>query len=98
VGLACFSGSTAHAAATEELFAKHCASCHGKDGRAQTPAARKLGVKDLTQSKATEAEIKKQLIEGKKDPRGLPKMPPFKDKLSRDEIQLLVDWVKSIRK
>src|SRR2546426_10844480 len=30
----------------EEPFAKNCAPCHGKDGKAQTPIARKLGVQD----------------------------------------------------
>lgn len=87
-----------YAAGPEALFAKHCASCHGKDGKAQTPAGRKLGVKDLTQSKTTDAEIEKQLIEGKKDGRGLPKMPSFRDKLSPDEMKSLIGFVKSLRK
>ncbi|HZF73236.1 MAG TPA: c-type cytochrome, partial [Gemmatimonadaceae bacterium] len=55
------------AADGKEVFAKQCASCHGPDGKAQTPIARKLGVKDLTQSKLTEAEIEKQIVEGKRD-------------------------------
>jgi hypothetical protein len=46
-----------------------------KDGKAQTPIGRKLGVKDLTQSKLTEADIKKQIVEGKRDEHGKEKMP-----------------------
>jgi len=89
---------TVGGAAGEELFAKICASCHGKDGKAQTPIARKLGVKDLTQNKLTEAEIKKQIVEGKRDEQGKEKMPAFKTKLSDDEINSLVNVVKELRK
>ncbi len=89
--LACLGGD-------EELFAKNCASCHGKDGKAQTPIARKLGVKDLTQSKLTEPEIEKQIVEGKRDDRGKEKMPSFKSKLSAEEVKSLVKAVKEFRK
>src|SRR6266498_2569805 len=86
------------AAEGKELFAKQCASCHGPDGKAQTPIARKLGVKDLTQSKLTEAEIEKQIVEGKRDDHGKEKMPSFKAKLSAEEIRSLVKVVKDFRK
>lgn len=88
----------ARAASGEEVFVKHCALCHGKDGKAQNPAARKLGVKDLSQSKATDVEIEKQITEGKKDERGNLKMPPFKDKLTPDETKSLIAVVKTFRK
>lgn len=88
----------ARAAESPALFAKHCASCHGKDGKAQTPAARKLGVKDLTLSKLPDGEVTRQLLEGRKDTRGNQKMPAFKDKLSPAEIKSLVAFVKSLRK
>lgn len=96
-GIALICGSTVRAASGEELFAKNCAACHGKDGKAQTPIARKLGVKDLTQSQAADGEIEKQVTEGKKDDRGNQKMPPFKDRLSPEEIKLLIVVVKGFR-
>ena len=86
------------AADGKELFAKQCASCHGPDGKAQTPIARKLGVKDLTQTKLTEAEIEKQIVEGKRDDHGKEKMPSFKGKLSADEIKSLINTVKELGK
>lgn len=86
------------AASGEELFVKHCALCHGKDGKAQNPAARKLGVKDLSASKATDSELEKQVIEGKKDDRGNLKMPSFNDKFTPEEIKSLIAVVKSFRK
>jgi cytochrome c6 len=86
------------AADGQDLFVKHCALCHGKDGKAQNPAARKLGVKDLSLSKATDGEIEKQVAEGTKDKHGNQKMPPFGDKLTLEEIKSLIPVVKGFRK
>ncbi len=82
----------------EELFVKNCASCHGKDGRAQTPIARKLGVKDLTQCKLSDAEIEKQIVDGRRDDHGKEKMPAFKGRFSDAEIKSLLSVVKGFRK
>jgi mono/diheme cytochrome c family protein len=79
------------------VYGRHCVSCHGKDGKAQTPVGRKLGVKDLTQSRVSDADIEKQLLEGTKDARGQQRMPAFKDKLSPAEVKALVAWVKTLR-
>ena len=91
---------TAHADAPngKELFTANCAPCHGPDGKAKTPAARKLGVKDLTQSKLADAEIKKQIVEGKKDKKGNQQMPAFEDKLSAEQIAAIIAVVKEFRK
>lgn len=80
------------------LFADNCAACHGMDGKARTPAERKLHEKDLALGKLTDAGIALQIKDGKKDSRGQPAMPPFKDQLSEDEIRALVPAVKSLRK
>jgi mono/diheme cytochrome c family protein len=82
----------------KELFTANCAPCHGPDGKAKTPAARKLGVKDLTQSKLSDAEIKKQIVEGKKDKKGNQQMPAFEDKLSAEQIAAIIAVVKEFRK
>ena len=41
------------------LYNKECAGCHGKDGKGKTPTGRKVGAKDLTLSKSTDAEMEK---------------------------------------
>ena len=82
----------------EELFAKHCAICHGSDGKAQSYMARKLGVKDLAASKATDSEIIQRVTEGKTDDEGKVKMSSFKDRLTAAEIKSLVPVVKAFRK
>ena len=94
-----FSGrSGAWAEGADAVFVKTCAPCHSKDGKAQTPAAKKLGVKDLSESKLTDAQILEQIREGKLDPKANSKMPPFKEKLTKAEIDSLVPFVKAFRK
>ncbi len=80
------------------IFNKECAGCHGKDGKGKTPTGRKVGAKDLTLSKSTDAEMEKQILEGKKAPNGAPAMPPFKEKLDPEEIKDLILFVKKFRK
>jgi len=88
----------ARAADGPAVFADNCASCHGMDGRARTPAGRKLHAKDLTLSRLTDEQIEHQIREGQKDEQGRQAMPPFKDQLAPDEIKALIPVVKSFRK
>jgi len=81
-----------------EVYVKNCASCHGRDGTAKTPAGRKLGVKDLSKSTLADAQIEQQIREGKLDEKKKSNMPAFKDKLTADEIKSLVSVVKDFRK
>ena len=80
------------------LFADNCASCHGMDGRARTPAGKKVHAKDLSLSVLTDDGIMRQIREGDRDSHGQPVMPPFKGRLSDEEISALVPVVKSFRK
>ena len=43
--------ATSRAADVQANWAKHCASCHGKDGKGQTKAGKMAGVKDQTDPK-----------------------------------------------
>jgi len=80
------------------IFIQNCAPCHGKDGKARTPIARKLGVKDLTQSKVRDNQIEQQVREGKKGPDGKQQMPSFGDRLSAEQMKVLIQFVKDLRK
>ena len=42
--------TTASAENATELWAAKCKSCHGSDGRAQTPTGKKESIVDMTQS------------------------------------------------
>ena len=89
------------AADVQANWTKHCASCHGKDGKGQTKAGKMAGVKDQTDAQYQAglnddkmfAAIKEGMKEGAKE-----KMKPFKDKLSDDEIKALVAHVRSLKK
>ncbi|MCF7765016.1 MAG: cytochrome c [Verrucomicrobia bacterium] len=91
-------GRSASPASGVKVFNKHCAPCHGKDGRAKTPVARVLGVKDFSQSTIGDEEIARQIREGKKGADGLQKMPPFADKVSEEEIKELIEVIRKFRK
>ena len=85
-----FSGvALADGAAT---FGKKCTSCHGKDGKSDTAMGKKMNAKDLTASKLDVAEIEAVITDGKG------KSPPFKGKLSPEEIKELAAYVKSLAK
>jgi mono/diheme cytochrome c family protein len=80
------------------VFEKHCIPCHGPDGRARTPAGRKLGAKDLAESRLGDAEIAKQVRDGVKDARGADRMPSFREKVTAAEIDALIAYVKTFRR
>jgi mono/diheme cytochrome c family protein len=80
------------------LYAEHCAACHGLDGKARTPAGKKLGAKDLGESKFTDAAIREQILGSAKGEKGKSKMPTFNGKLTDDEIARLVAFVKTFRR
>jgi len=80
------------------LFNKSCSSCHGADGKGQTLIGRKLGAKDLTQSKLSDVEIEKQVRNGRLTPDGRIMMPAFKDALTPEEMKTLIGFVKALRK
>jgi cytochrome c6 len=75
----------AHADAA--LYAKRCASCHGKDGK-PSAVGQKMGAKDLGATTLSEKEIAAVISGGKG------KMTAYKDKLSEAEIQSLAKFVK----
>ena len=86
--------SSARSAA--ELYTKHCASCHGKDGRAKTLKAKLNHARDLTdpvwQERATDERLFNTIMNGKQ------KMPGFSKKLAEQEINSLVTYVRSLRR
>lgn len=88
-----------HASADEvaPLFMKNCAPCHGIDGKARTPVGRRLGVKDLTQSNATDEAIAIQILKGSQSKGNQLKMPSFEGKLSPEEVKWLVQYVRKLR-
>jgi cbb3-type cytochrome c oxidase subunit III len=79
----------------KEIFSKHCARCHGEDGKAETQEGLDLGATDLTSErvkKMSRAKIISTIKEGKGA------MPSFGKELSKDEIVLLANYVRKLSK
>ena len=78
------------------LFAKNCATCHGKDGTAKTFKAKFNHARDLTDS-AWQANVSdERLFNSITNGRG--HMPAWGKKLSQAEINSLVTYVRQLKK
>ena len=91
--------ASAHAddVATLKLFKAQCASCHGLDGKGQTTAGKKVGVKDWTDPKVlkamTDVDVEKQIRAGKTGDDGKEMMPSF-TKLGDEKIKVLATYIR----
>jgi mono/diheme cytochrome c family protein len=84
----------------DELFNRNCARCHGADGRSDTPQGHLFKAPDFTDpewwkknSSITGTRTLRSIVA-----RGKAGMPGFGKKLTRSEINLLVDRIRSFRK
>jgi mono/diheme cytochrome c family protein len=79
----------------ERAWKSKCASCHGADGKGQSEQGKKLGVLDYTspewQKAHTDDAIRKGINEGVKGMEG------YKDKLSPEQIDSLVQHVRGLK-
>ena len=92
-GMAAVQQSNADAAA---VYARHCAKCHGKDGRAKTLKAKFNKARDLTEASwqrhVTDERIFNSIMHGGD------KMPSFKKKLSEAQVESLVTFVRGLKR
>ncbi len=73
------------------LYGTHCSSCHGGDGRANTPKGRDTDADDLTTSKVqnmSSSKMTRIIKNGKGD------MPGFAKKLTTAQITAIIRHVK----
>lgn len=91
----------ASAADAQANWDKHCAKCHGKDGKGDTRMGKKFDLKDYSdasvQAKFTDEEATKAIKEGIKED-GHTRMKPYANVLSDDEIKELVAHVRGFKK
>jgi len=85
------------AASAEDLtdnanYKARCKICHGADAEGK-PAMKIPALK--TRASKTEAELIKAIEEGNDTSK--PKMPPFKEKLTADDIKALVAGIKALK-
>ena len=87
--------TTLAADATADVFKSKCASCHGADGKGDTPAGTKMKVKDLASDdvqKQSDADLAAIIEKGKKP------MPGYEGKLTKEQIDGLVKYIRSLKK
>jgi cytochrome c6 len=76
-------------------FATNCAACHASDGSGDTPAGKSMKLADL-RAPAVQSKSDAQLAEIIANGKGA--MPPFKGKLSQDEIDALAKHIHELAK
>ena len=81
-----------------QLYARHCASCHGNDGKAKTSKGKFGHARDLTDAAwhddVTDERIFNSIMNGR-NVRG--NMPAFSDKLNEKEVDALVSYVRKLK-
>ena len=80
-----------------DLWKAKCKGCHGDDGKGKTKMGEKEKIPDLTdatwQKKHADADIKETITNGSKENA---KMKAFKDKLTPEQIDGLVKYVRGL--
>jgi mono/diheme cytochrome c family protein len=79
----------------ESLFKGKCAMCHGQDASGKTAMGEKLKIRDLRSAevqKQTDAELEGIISKGKE------KMPAYGSKLSKEQIDKLVGFLREAGK
>lgn len=88
-------GTPVSARTAAQLYSKHCASCHGKDGRAKTFKAKFNHARNLTEPGWQEAVSDERIFNSIAN--GRQKMPAFAKKITQAEIDSLVLFVRGMR-
>jgi mono/diheme cytochrome c family protein len=78
-------------------FDAQCAKCHGRDGRARTTRGRLSHARDMTdaswQNEVSDERLFNSITKGKGK-----KMPAYGKKLSEDQIDALVRYVRQLKR
>lgn len=93
-------GGSPRAEQSKSLFDQRCASCHGKDGQAQTPAGKAMHIKpwrgDEHLQKLSDARIREIITEGISEG-GKQRMPPNRN-LKPEQMNDLLQDVRKLSK
>ncbi len=78
------------------IYGRRCASCHGKDGKANTVKGKLRSARNLTdpqwQAEVSDERIFNSITNGKG------KMPSYGKKITETEINSLVSYVRGLKK
>jgi mono/diheme cytochrome c family protein len=92
-------GDAKAVAAGKELFKKHCERCHGPGGKGDGPDADPDVQEDMDLTRAARAARNPDGVVFWKvnNGRARPKMPSFKDDMTKDQIWQVVTYVQTLR-
>lgn len=74
------------------IYMKKCKSCHGENGDGDTTIGKKVDIPSLQKTKLGKGKIVSTVTNGVSGT----KMKPYKDKLSKDEIDAVAAYVKKL--
>jgi cytochrome c553 len=81
-----------------DIWKAKCKGCHGEDGKAKTKMGEKEKIPDITtaawQKNHSDEKINDYITNGSKEN---PKMKPFKDKLTPEQIDGLVKYIRGMK-
>ena len=77
-------------------YGKHCASCHGRDGQSKTRKAKLNHARNLTDSEWQERVSDERIFNSIMNGKG--KMPGYSKKLSEQQIDALVPFVRAFKR
>jgi mono/diheme cytochrome c family protein len=90
--------ANAYAEEAADVWKAKCKSCHGEDGKAKTKMGEKEKIPDMTQAGwqkgHSDEQIRTAIAEGSKTNN---KMKPFKDKLTGEQIDALVKYIRTMK-
>jgi cytochrome c6 len=93
--IALAASASAQNAPAKDLFVSKCVICHGADGSAKTTMGKNMKIRDFHSpevQKQSDADLKTMITKGKG------KMPAFEGKLSGEQIDQLVGYIREIGK
>jgi len=90
-----FSTTTLAADGAADVYKSKCASCHGPDGKGETAIGKNMKLKDLASAdvqKQSDADLTTVIEKGKKP------MPGYEGKLTKEQIDDLVKYIRVLKK
>ena len=78
------------------IYNRQCASCHGRDGRGRTRRGRQTHARDMTDASWQDDVSDERLFNSISNGRN--KMPAFRKKISENDIDALVAYVRRLRR
>ena len=91
-------GNTNEAAGADAatIYNRQCLSCHGRDGRGRTRRGRQTHARDMTSREWQDDVSDERLFNSINNGRG--KMPAFRKKISENDIDALVAYVRRMKR